>query len=58
MKKWYLSKTLWFNVVAVAVFIASAFGYADFIPDADVLAIVAAVLNLVLRLVTNDKLTR
>jgi len=53
-KPFYFSKTLWFNLLAVAVFAASQFGFMDFAPDADLLALAAAVLNLVLRFVTKQ----
>jgi hypothetical protein len=52
VKEFWKSKTLWFNVLAVLVFVASQFGFADFSPDPNVLAIVAAVVNLVLRFFT------
>jgi len=45
----FASKTLWFNAVAVLVFVATAFGFADFAPDESVLALVAALVNLYLR---------
>lgn len=53
-KPFYTSKTLWFNVLAVVVFLAGSLGYADFAPSADVMAIAAAVLNLVLRFATRQ----
>lgn len=56
-KPWYQSKTIWFNALAVLVFVAGSFGYADFTPDADIMAIVAAILNVVLRLVTSQSVT-
>lgn len=58
MKKWYASKTFWFNLLALAVALASAFGFAEFNPEPEVLVIasgVAAVINLVLRLWFTDK---
>ncbi len=53
-KPFWQSKTLWFNVLAAGVFVAGSAGYADFAPDADVMAVVAAVLNVVLRFVTRQ----
>lgn len=53
-KPFYTSKTLWFNLLAVAVFVAGSFGYADFLPDPDLLALAAAVLNLGLRFATRQ----
>jgi hypothetical protein len=52
-KPFYQSKTLVFNAVAVVVFVATAFGFADFAPDAELMALAAAVLNIVLRFVTS-----
>ena len=57
MKPWYASKTLWFNLLAAAVFVAGYFGYSDFAPDQNLLALVAAVVNLVLRFVTRQAIT-
>lgn len=57
MKKWYASKTFWFNLLALLVALASAFGFADFNPGPEVLVIasgIAAVVNLVLRLWFTD----
>jgi len=45
---------LWFNVLAGALVVAGMLGYAEFAPDADVLALVVAVMNLVLRLFTQQ----
>jgi hypothetical protein len=55
-KEFWKSRTLWFNVLAVIVFVASQFGFADFQPDADLLAIIAAIVNLLLRLLTRQPL--
>lgn len=56
-KPFYLSKTLGFNVIAAVVFVASIFGYADFAPDPDVMALVAVVANVALRFATSKKVT-
>jgi len=56
VKEFWKSKTFWFNAVAVAVFVASQFGYLEFVPDADVLALVAAIVNIVLRFTTKQPL--
>ena len=56
-KKWYQSKTLWFNLLALVVAIASAFGFADFQPSGEVQAIagiIITIINLVLRFKTNQ----
>ena len=60
-KKWYLSKTFWFNGVALVVMVLGAFGYTGEVPQewgVYVPAIVALV-NLVLRSFFTEKpLTR
>lgn len=56
-KPFWKSKTVLFNVVAVLVFVVSAFGYASFTPDPEVMALVAAVLNVVLRFWTSQPIT-
>ena len=54
MKSPLKSKTILFNVVAVVVFVAMSFGYADFAPDPELMALAAAILNIVLRFVTTE----
>jgi hypothetical protein len=63
-KKWYQSKTLWFNVafgvLAVGTAALNHFGYADFQPGNDIVTLVSAIVaivNVVLRFVTDKKLT-
>ena len=58
-KKWYLSKTLWFNVAAFVAAVLASFGYTGALPD-DWLPFVVpalAIINAILRLITNKKLT-
>lgn len=53
------SKTVWFNVLALLVLIANAFGFVDFIPTEDVTELAGAaivIINLVLRAITNQGL--
>ena len=55
-KKWYQSKTIIFVLLFAAYKIAAVFGYADFVPSADVAEVVdlvVAAILLVLRFVTN-----
>ncbi len=50
-----LSKTLWFNVLALIVVVARHYGYADFVPSGLVgpLGVVAvAAVDIILRLIT------
>ena len=60
-KEWYLSKTLWFNIITLVVAVASGFGFGEFEPTPEVFAIAAgvvAVVNVVLRVwFTNKALT-
>lgn len=54
-KPWYLSKTVVFNLVALAVAVAGAFGYADHVADewvSQANVVVVAIINLGLRFVT------
>lgn len=59
-KKWYLSKTLWFNVAAFIAAALAAFGYEGTLPDNWVPFVVPAVaiINAILRLITNKQLTK
>lgn len=50
MKKFYLSKTFWFNILAAVVVVAGYFGYADFEANGEMIAAVIAIINLALRL--------
>ena len=55
-KKWYASKTLWFNVLYGIVIFAGFFGFAGFEPSQalkEALLILGPVVNFVLRLLTN-----
>jgi hypothetical protein len=59
-KKFYLSKTLWFNVLALVVMVANGFGYADFRADphmAEYAFVVVTLLNVGLRFVTSQGIT-
>ena len=59
-KKWYVSKTLWANVIAGIATVSTAFGL-DLGLDADtqvaVVGGVMAVLNIVLRVITKGGVT-
>jgi hypothetical protein len=63
-KKWYASKTMWFNiafgVLTVGTAVLNYFGYSDFEPTGEVTMLVGAlvaIVNIILRLVTSKKLT-
>ena len=58
-KKWYLSKTLWVNVIAFVVAVLSGFGLVgELDPSLTPFVVpVIAIINFVLRLVTNKSIT-
>ena len=50
--KWYLNLSFYFNVLAVILAVASAFGFADFEPDPlvpTIAVLIVAVINAVIR---------
>ena len=52
-KEWWKSKVFWFNVLAIVVLVASAFGFGEFEPDpqwVEVGGVLVSVINLLLRL--------
>jgi hypothetical protein len=52
VKKWYESKTFWFNVLALAVAVLENFGYTGVLPEdwQVFVPVVVVLVNLVLRL--------
>mgnify|MGYP001571360154 CR=1 FL=1 len=55
------SKTFWFNLLAVLVAVATWFGFGSFEPDPKVLealGVLAGLVNVVLRLVTDKPITK
>ena len=52
-KPFYLSKTLWFNLLSIVVIVAGVLGFGEFEMDPTVQAAVVAVINLLLRLYTD-----
>ena len=57
-KQWYASKTLWFNILALIVAIAGAFGYTGELPPEWMLFVpaIVAVINMLLRLVVKAEI--
>ena len=55
-KNWYESKTLWFNILALGVAVAANFGFSGELPAewGIFVPVVVAVINMILRLVTNQ----
>ena len=54
-KRWYTSKTLWLNLLAIVALVAQAeFGY---VLDAEAQAALLAVINLILRIITKEGLS-
>jgi len=55
-KKWYQSKTFWFNILALIVAIAAGFGYTGKLPVewAVFVPAIVALINLILRFATKQ----
>ena len=54
-KRWYTSKTLWANLLAIVALVAQTeFGY---ILDAEAQAVILATINLALRIITKKGLS-
>jgi len=57
-KKWYHSKTIWTNIIAIAVILLVNFGLNDIsVEVAAAEGSILGVINLILRIVTNQGLT-
>ena len=54
-KRWYTSKTLWLNLLAIIALVAQAEG--GYILDAEAQAVILAIVNLLLRIVTKKGLS-
>ena len=52
MKAWWRSKTLWVNVIAGLAFLAQS--QMGFVIDGEIQGAILAIINLVLRLITNE----
>ena len=60
-KPFYVSKTFWFNVLALVVVVAGAFGFAEFQPTPEVETyglVLVTIANIVLRFVTAKPLAK
>ena len=59
-KKWYLSKTVWFNALAFLVAVLGSFGYTgELDPRLEQFVLpVVFLINLILRFVTSKSITR
>ena len=60
VKKWYTSKTLWANVVGIALVAAKFFGLigeADIPPEYAVGGMLSFVIGIILRLITKKQIT-
>ena len=70
-KKWYASKTLWFNGLAFVLALAVVYGFKDFTPAPEIeplvnglvalitlaMPIIGPFINMILRFVTKEPLT-
>ena len=60
-KHFWKSKVFWFNVLALIVVVASAFGFGEFSPDpktAEYALVVVTIINVILRFVTKEPIVR
>lgn len=55
VKRWYASKTLWLNVVGIAVMAVQT--QTGFVIDAEAQAALLGVANLILRIITREPIT-
>ena len=54
-KKWYMSKTVFFNILAIVVIVANAFGFVDFqlgTEGNDIAMFIILGVNITLRFIT------
>jgi len=56
-KKWYFSKTLWLNILASAIAIVQALQGQPWI-NPEIQIFILAILNAILRLITNQAITK
>jgi hypothetical protein len=57
MKRWYLSKTLWVNLIAILAISLQGY-YGKEVISTDLQAMILGVINIILRSITNKKLTK
>jgi hypothetical protein len=59
-KKWYLSKTFWFNGVALVLMVLAQFGYTGELPEewSALAPAILAIVNLILRAITKQPLEK
>ena len=60
-KKFYESKTFWFNLLAGLVAVASLFGFGDYVPSenaTEIIALILTIVNLALRFATAQPIER
>jgi len=56
VKKWYMSKTIWLNMLAIAVTVVQALQGQPWLP-VETQVLILAVLNALVRFVTNTSIT-
>lgn len=56
MKKWYTSKTIWFNIITIVLGIIQVISNSYAIPS-EILATINGVGNLILRVITSTSIT-
>ena len=55
MKKWYMSKTLWVNIIGLACILIQMLNK-EFIVDVEVQATMLSIVNIILRLITKEEI--
>lgn len=56
MKKWFKSKTIWVNVIAIIIFAIEKFAGIGYI-DIETMSFILGILNLILRLITKEAIS-
>jgi uncharacterized membrane protein len=56
MKKWYQSKTLWLNILGILSILAQSFF--GFIVPVEIQEMLLALINIILRLITNKEIEK
>lgn len=55
-KEWWRSKTLWWNVAAIALLVLQGLGAGEVRLEPEIVALIAALVNVILRFATDTKL--
>lgn len=61
MKRFYKSKTIWFNILALLTIVAGGFGFREFEPELWIVELGTAIIiigNVALRFITKEPITK